>query len=79
MSNAIEIMRETFRDSFMQPECYVGADIEYQLMESGLDVESDKYYCRLSARGYLDCTDWSGPFDSIAESAQFLIDTYGEF
>jgi len=78
MENAIETMRETFRDSFMKPECYVGADIECELMQSGLDVESDKFYCRLSASGFLDCTDWNGPFDSVSECAMHLVETYGE-
>ena len=79
MANAIEQMRETFRDSFMQPECFIGADIEWELLQSDMDCESDKYYCRLSASGFMDCTDWHGPFDSVEESAQFLIDTYGKF
>ena len=78
MTNAIKNMRETFRDSFMQPECFMGADIEWELMQSGMDVESDKYYCRLSASGYLDCTEWHGPFDSIDECADHLVEMYGE-
>jgi len=78
MTNAIETMYETFRDSFMKPECFLGADIELELMHSDMDCESDKYYCRLSARGFLDCTDWHGPFDTIEESALFLVEFYGE-
>jgi len=79
MTNAIEEMRETFRDSFLQPQCYIGADIEDVLVQSDMDCESDKYYCRLSANGYMDCTDWHGPFDTIEESAVCLIETYGEY
>ena len=79
MTKAIETMRETFRDSFMKPECYIGADIEEPLMMGGHDVEIDKFYCRLSASGFLDCTDWHGPFDSVEESALFLVETYGEY
>lgn len=30
MENPIQVMRETFKDSFMQPECFTGADIEYE-------------------------------------------------
>lgn len=78
MSPTIEKMRETFRDSFMQPECYSGGAIEYELIESGLDVDIDKFYCRLSASGYLDCTDWHGPFDSVDEAADHLMDMYGD-
>ena len=79
MANAIETMRETFRDSFMQPECFIGADIEFELMQADMDIESDKFYCRLSASGFLDCTDWHGPFDSVAECAEWLVETYGEY
>ena len=78
MTNAIETMRETFRDSFMQPECFMGADIELELMQSDIDCEFDKYYCRLSASGFLDYTEWHGPFDSVSECALHLVETYGE-
>ena len=78
MENIIQTMRETFRNSFMQPQCFIGADIEEDLLHGGYDAESDKYYCRLSASGFLDCTEWHGPFDSIEESALFLVETYGE-
>lgn len=74
----INEMNETFSDSFMQPEAFIGADIEEALIEEGLDYEADKYYARLSASGYLDCTEFSGPFDTLEDAAQFLIETYGE-
>ena len=72
----IDEMKQAFAESFMKPQCFVGSDIEYELMESGMDVETDKYYTRLSADGYLDCTDWHGPFDSVEYCAEFLLDTY---
>ena len=78
MENPVTLMKTAFADSFMQPECYVGSDIEYELMQSGMDVESDKFYCRLSANGFLDCTDWHGPFDSIEECAVHLVETYAD-
>ncbi len=31
---------------------------------------------RLSANGYMDCTDWGGPYDSIEHAAQSLIDMF---
>ena len=79
MENAIEQMKEAFRDSFMRPQCYAGKDIEMDLMQSDMDVESDKVYCRLSADGFLDCTDWHGPFDTVEDAAFFLIETYAEW
>jgi hypothetical protein len=75
---AIKLMKETFSQSWMQPQCFKGQDIEEELMHSGLDVETDSFYGRLSADGYLDCTDWCGPFDSVEKTAEYLIETYGE-
>jgi hypothetical protein len=35
-----------------------------------------KWFARLSAPGYLDCTDWAGPFDSKEEAQNYIRDTY---
>lgn len=34
------------------------------------------WFARLSASGYLDCTDWEGPFDSESAALESLCDTY---
>ncbi len=34
------------------------------------------WYCRLSAPGYLDSTEWSGPFESEEEAMASLVDTF---
>lgn len=73
----VEVLRETFKDSFMQPKAYLGADIQDQVLNSGLDLEDDKYYCRLSADGFMDQTELSGPFESIQDCAWHLIEMYG--
>jgi hypothetical protein len=65
-----------FSDSFMKPKFYLGEAIQMELMEAGLDVEDDKIYCRLSTDGYLDCTDWHGPFSSVEAAAHEFIETY---
>jgi len=79
MANVIQAMREVFKDSFLQPEAFrLDASTEAELLESGLDLEDGAIYARLSAPGFLDCTDWSGPFQSVEDAAQYLIDTYGE-
>ena len=39
--------------------------------------ETAGFYCRLSASGYLDCTDWSGPFQTENEAVAELISMYG--
>lgn len=90
MTNAIQEMREAFKDSFMQPEAFkleegtfsrfpsMLADFEAELAESGVDLEEGAIYARLSASGFLDCTEWSGPFETLEQAAQHLIDTYAE-
>lgn len=46
--------------------------------EQDTDYLTAGYYARLSASGYLDCTDWIGPFDTEAEALQELYETYGD-
>lgn len=43
---------------------------QYVVLDGGRFVTGrteDKWFCRLSAPGYMDCTDWCGPFDSLEE------------
>lgn len=44
--------------------------------ESIVETYSGKWFCHLSANGYMDQTDWSGPFDTIEEARQSLAETY---
>lgn len=43
------------------------------------DVEKieDKWFCRLSAPGYMDCTDWDGPYDNQREAFNALEENHG--
>lgn len=34
------------------------------------------WFCRLSAPGYMDCTDWSGPYETYAEAVAALDEMY---
>ena len=34
------------------------------------------WFARLSAPGYLDATDWLGPYDTEEEAAEALLDAY---
>lgn len=70
--------RKAFEGQFMQPKFYRGIDIQEELIEAGLDAEDDSFYCRLSASGYLDCTDWSGPYVTIDDAANALVEMYGD-
>ena len=78
MQSATERMNEEFSGQFMQPQAYRGIDIEEAILADGLDYEEDSYYCRLSADGYMDCTEWSGPFDSLEECAEHLLAMYAD-
>lgn len=43
------------------------------------EVTRDDYpgiYVRLSAPGYMDCTEWSGPYATEAEAREYLTDSY---
>ena len=75
----VQEMREAFSGQFMQPQAYHGRDIQSEIMEAGLDLEDDGIYCRFSADGYLDCTDWAGPFDTMEDAADYLIRTYADY
>jgi len=74
--SVIAELKEACKGDFMLPEMFKGEDIEFALMGSGLDVEPNGVYCRLSASGYLDCTEWNGPFESVKDAAQDMLDTY---
>ena len=34
------------------------------------------WFARLSAPGYMDCTEWCGPFDTAFDARQYIVDTY---
>ena len=40
---------------------------------------TDGWYARLSAPGYLDATDWEGPFNTEAEALRFILDYYDDY
>lgn len=43
------------------------------------DIErATGFFARLSAPGYLDCTEWCGPFNTEAAALAYLTDTYGD-
>ena len=36
------------------------------------------WYSRLSASGYMDCTEWSGPFETEEQAAADLVETHDD-
>lgn len=51
---------------------------ECDLVVTTCETIVGKFWGRYSAPGYLDCTDWHGPFDSVAECAADLQECYGD-
>ena len=35
-----------------------------------------KWFCRLSASGYMDCTSWDGPYDTLEQAKTAIIDAW---
>jgi hypothetical protein len=71
---------------FMQPQvAWLDADEAREFCpDEDAEEESETYlpaagwYGRLSAPGYMDCTDWAGPFESEAEAWEGLFSCWGE-
>lgn len=64
--------------AFMVPEILGGiALLSVGLTQVGeTPIQPDKWYARLQAPGYLDATDWCGPFDTEAEALTDLCETF---
>lgn len=75
---AFESLAGMFRDNFMQPVVATGQAFQEEILSDGLDYDPQAFYCKLSASGYLDQTDLSGPYKTLDEAAQALIDMYIE-
>lgn len=63
--------------AFMIPVCEFFSHAEaMQYLEDYADAEPG-FYARLSAPGYLDATDWEGPFDREWKAIRYVCDLYG--
>lgn len=66
---------------FMIPHTSYGTTSEHTNQE---DWDSENgtnpigWFARLSAAGYLDCTDWIGPFDTELEAIKALWEEHGD-
>jgi len=80
----VESSLANLNEEFMQPDVQPFSQDEALELMAELDAEADPsedlagYYFRLSAPGYLDCTDWSGPFQSEEEAVADLLSQYAE-
>ena len=57
---------------FMQPQVE-----QFDTTDLDCGIEEVGWYCRLSAPGYMDCTEWSGPFETELEAILNLYEMYG--
>jgi len=51
----------------------------YEMLQDGSTITEryiGKIFCRLSASGYMDCTSWDGPYDTLEAAKTAIIDTW---
>ena len=74
----VEAFLEEQAAQFMKPQIVWLTTAD--LIDNGMFMEEEVpgWYHRLSAPGYLDCTDWSGPFQFRADAEEDCADVYGE-
>lgn len=47
--------------------------------DDSIDAELvEGWFCRLSAPGYMDCTEWHGPYETEQEAMEALNGMYGD-
>lgn len=68
---------ERQEQEFMRPSVEFLTEAEAPDDEDGESL-GPGYYSRLSAPGYLDATDWHGPYDQPEEALEALYEIYGE-
>jgi len=59
---------------FMKPQIVYFTAKEAK--EENIENPRRGYYSRLSANGYLDCTDWFGPFNNPTSAMEALVDAF---
>lgn len=86
------MQRQVIKDSFYRANDHHGetqmipSDVfteeqfrtEYDIPEDTEIETVTGFFCRLSAPGYMDCTDWSGPYATDAAANEALTEMYGE-
>jgi hypothetical protein len=71
---------------FMKPQVVKGVFVRSEdgewcpehYAEGSFDEREEGFFARMSAPGYMDCTEWSGPFKTCEEAADDLYATHGE-
>jgi len=81
MVNAIEygifyVGETTEGTVILHPDVFEIEREHYQLLNGKRWRKEPGWYGQLSASGYLDCTEWSGPYSSEQEADEALNDMY---
>lgn len=87
----LDAMNREFMRPFVQSgkwDCVENKHKEGAVVEHGTYYDDDPdwtlietvsgWCARLSAPGYMDCTEWEGPFKTEAEAWRSLIELYGD-
>ena len=73
----IDEAMERLSQGFMTPEtCWLNRSEAREYLDDPEAISG--WYGRLSASGYLDCTDWVGPFDDEYAACEALADMYDD-
>jgi hypothetical protein len=54
----------------------VPCDTPRDRVSVAIETTPCSWFARLSAPGYLDCTDWLGPFDTIEQSRAAIVEVF---
>lgn len=78
-----QVIRNTREGDIITPEVYTQFRSNKEAAAAyRVDVEDVEtifgWFARLSAPGYLDATDWTGPYETEEEAIADLQDMYGE-
>ena len=66
-------------DEFMVPVAeYLDKSDQRGIFPDENDPHNAGWHARLSAPGYLDCTDWIGPYATEDEALEALYELYGD-
>ena len=81
LKNAVEhgtfhVGETTAGTVILHPDVFETEKRHYRLLHGQRWQKRAGWYGRLSVGGYLDCTDWSGPYDSRREANDALNDMY---
>jgi hypothetical protein len=60
-------------ESYLVPADYVGDMGDDEEIEASYN---GPWFCRLSASGYMDATEWDGPYDTLEDAKTAIIDAW---